>query len=96
MIPDIINGLFEAVGGIFVWMNCKRLYRDKEVRGVYVPATAVFTTWGFWNLFYYPHLGQMWSLAGGLVIFTGNCVWLALAVYYSNRNRPMPDGWMVG
>src|SRR5690349_21170123 len=84
--PDLINGLFELTGGLLNWGNVIRLYRDKQVRGVYVPAWALFTLWGFWNLYYYPHLNQWMSFAGGLVIVTANTVWVALAGYYRERH----------
>jgi hypothetical protein len=81
-LPDIINGAFELAGGLFVLNNCRALYRDKRVCGVSPLSTAIFTAWGFWNLFYYPHLGQWVSFAGGLGIVFGNAVWLAMALYY--------------
>jgi hypothetical protein len=86
-LPDIINGCFEFLGGCLVWMNCQRLYRDKEVKGVYLPATAIFGAWGLWNLFYYPHLGQWASFTGGVVLVLGNLTWVAMALHYC---RPKP------
>ena len=57
--------------------------RDKQSRGVDPFATAFFTGWGFWNLYYYPHLAQWASFTGGLLIVTGNAIWL----YYMWRYR---------
>jgi len=65
MIPDLINGLFEFAGAFALALNVRQLWRDKEVKGVHPIPTAFFAAWGLWNLFYYPHLGQYWSLAGG-------------------------------
>jgi hypothetical protein len=86
--PDLINGLFELVGGLFVFDHCRALYRDKKVMGVSVIATGAFFAWGVWNLFYYPHLDQWLSFAGGIVIVSGNCLWLAMLLHYSRRGAP--------
>lgn len=81
-IPDLINGLFEFFGGALSWLNVRHLLRDKKVRGVSLVPSAVFTVWGFWNCFYYPHLGQWLSFSGGVVIVGANAVWIALAWRY--------------
>ena len=47
--PDLINGAFEFAGGFLLWGNVYKLHRDREVRGVYWPATAFFGVWGLWN-----------------------------------------------
>ncbi len=79
---DAIKGIFEALGGLAIWQNCRRLLRDKQVRGVDWRVTFLMTAWGFWNLYYYPALGQWASFVGGLVIVSGNFVWVALAIRY--------------
>ena len=85
MVADAANGIFELVGGLMIWLNVARLYRDKRVAGVSVPVTAFFFCWGLWNLFYYPHLGQWLSFSGGLFIVAANAVWVAMAVRYERR-----------
>lgn len=65
--------------------NCQVILRDKGVRGVDWRATAFFTAWGAWNLFYYPHLGQWLSFSGGLVIVAANAVWVSLALRYGGH-----------
>ena len=84
-IPDIINGMFESLGGFMILKHCWTLWNDKMVRGVNLFATAFFTSWGFWNLFYYPHLGQWWSFAGGLLIVSANTLWVSMMVYYKKN-----------
>lgn len=86
-IPDLVNALFEAAGGIMVWTNVRALARDRQVKGVNVWATVLFNAWGIWNLWYYPHLGQWASFAGGLVIVSANTCWIWLAWKY----RPRPE-----
>jgi hypothetical protein len=85
--PDFVNGLFEMLGGAFILNHCRVLYRDKMVRGVSIISTSFFFAWGVWNLYYYPHLDQWWSFAGGLVIVLGNCLWVGMMLYYSARPR---------
>jgi hypothetical protein len=79
---DLVNGLFESMAGLMVFMHCRRLWIDKQVRGVSFMATGFFASWGFWNLFYYPHLGQTWSFIGGLVVMTANLTWIGLMIRY--------------
>jgi len=80
MSPDVVNGVFELVGAFFVWANVRRLWRDKTIAGVYWPTTAFFAIWGLWNLYYYPAIEQWYSFVGGIVLVSGNAVWVAMAV----------------
>jgi hypothetical protein len=72
-------------GTVAIYGHIRRLWKDKSVSGVSIWAAAFFTSWGFWNLYYYPHLGQWWSFLGGLGIVCGNCIWVGGLVYYSRR-----------
>ena len=83
MTPDMINGLFELVGGILLILNVMQLYKDKKLNGVHWSPTIFFTSWGIWNLYYYPSLDQWYSFAGGLFIVTVNSIWLFQIYYYS-------------
>lgn len=85
MTPDLINGLFEILGSVVLWRNVQQMYRDKMARGVTKMATAFFMTWGYWNLYYYPHLGQWWSTIGAVNLALANTVWLALMVKYRHN-----------
>jgi len=62
---DLINGSWELVGGGLLMRNCWLLYKEKQVKGVSAATTAFFTSWGMWNLVYYPSLDQWFSFAGG-------------------------------
>jgi hypothetical protein len=86
MAPDKINGLYEFLGACFISMNVWRVYKDKKVSGVALTPTFFFTSWGFWNLYYYPSLDQWWSFSGGLFIVIMNMTWLGMAVYYGNKS----------
>lgn len=83
---DAINGAFEIFGGLFILLSILKLHREKSVRGVSWLHVGYFTAWGYWNLYYYPHLGQWASAAGGLLIVILNTAWLAQLIYYSKRN----------
>jgi hypothetical protein len=87
--PDLINGLFELAGGFALLANVLRLHRDKELKGVHWAPTLFFTSWGLWNLYFYPAVGAWFSFAGGLVIVVINTIWLAQIAYYSRpSSRP--------
>lgn len=82
---DFINGCFELGGAFMLWLNVRRLYRDKTIKGVDWRVTGFWTAWGIWNaVIYYPSLDQWWSFTGGVAIVTVNAIWLAMAYYYMN------------
>lgn len=81
-LPDLANGLFEALAGFMIWQNVKRIRKDKQVRGTDWRTTFFFSAWGYWNMYYYPHLGQWLSFAGGCAITLGNSAWLFYAFKY--------------
>ena len=87
MWQDGINGLFELLGGIFVLLNCIKLYSDKKVKGVSFIAMAYFVLWGYWNIYYYPHLEQWISFAGGLTIVAMNTLWIVMGFYYIRKEK---------
>lgn len=82
MSPDLINGLFEFGGSVAVWLNFAAIIKDRGYAGTRWPMMVFFTAWGFWNLFFYPHLGQLLSFVGGISLTLANCfvVW-AMAKY---------------
>lgn len=85
MSNDIVNALFEFIGGLFLWMNVITLYKDKTIKGIYYPTVIFFFLWGVWNLWYYPSLDQWWSFAGGVWLATANLMWILLFIYYKQR-----------
>lgn len=85
--PDLVNGTFEFSGIFFVALNIVRTIRDKRVAGVAWLSVAFFSLWGYWNLFYYHHLGQIASWIAGMGVAVANTIWTALLIYYS---RPRP------
>lgn len=87
MVMDNINGLFEMVGGAFIFLNVLKLHKDKKVKGVSPVAITFFTVWGFWNLAYYPALGQWWSALGASSVALINMIWLGQIVYYNRKEK---------
>lgn len=88
MTNDMVNGLFELVGAAMLSINVYRLWKDKAVMGVSPLTTLFFTSWGLFNLYFYPANGLMWSYYGGLAIVTVNSVWLCMLAYYTWRLKP--------
>lgn len=84
---DMTNGLLELMGSFMIWANVRRLYIDKQVKGISVWGTLFFFTWGIWNLFYYPGLQQWYSFWGGICIMVANSAWLGLLVYYKSKQK---------
>jgi hypothetical protein len=82
--PDIFNALFEATGATLTFMNAIAVYRAKGYAGITIPAMLFFTSWGGWNLYYYPHMDQWVSFCAGVALFVANISWLSLALYYGN------------
>jgi hypothetical protein len=85
MTPDFINGALELIGSFMLWANVLRLHRDKKTHGVTWYATGFFMGWGYWNLYYYPSLGQWWSFSGGVSLVLANTIWLGQMLYYRRR-----------
>jgi len=85
--PDLINGLYECMGGILIWLSVYKLYKDKEVKGISLWASVFFTTWSWWNLYYYPVICQWISFYGGILLAVANLIWIILAIYYTRKNK---------
>ena len=80
--PDIVNGTYELLGAPFILLSVISLYKHKSIKGVHILHVCFFTTWGYWNLFYYPHLHQWCSFLGGIAIVIVNTIWMSQIFYY--------------
>lgn len=89
--PDLINGFFETSGSVFVLMSIWKLHKEKTVRGAHWATILFFTSWGFWNIYYYPHLEQWASFAGGLLLAFCNAVLLSQMLYYNYKEKKNKD-----
>lgn len=77
----MVNGLFETLGAALTFMNTRRVWKDRGYAGLYLPAVVFFMSWGLWNLYYYPHLGQWFSFAGGALLVAANVSWVGSMLY---------------
>lgn len=93
--PDLINGGFEFFGAVCAWGNVAKLRKDRDVKGVTVWGMAFFWSWGLWNLYYYPHLGQWASFGAGCLLAAGNFAWLGMYLWikYDLPRRPDTLRW---
>ena len=82
MWQDAVSGAFSTLSGFMLWNNVRMLYKHKKVKGMSILTVCFFTTWGFWNLYYFPFLKQWWTFAGGFVILSANVVWVYLSLRY--------------
>lgn len=84
--PDLINGTFEALAGLMVLNHCRVLMKDRAVAGVSIASVIFFTLWGVWNIWYYPHLGQIWSMVGGIFVVLANIIYVALLIRFADSD----------
>jgi len=89
---DMINALFEALAGLFVLNHCRVLFAHKKTRGVSIISALFFTVWGFWNMYYYPALGQSISFYGGLFVVLANSLYVGMMVSYSRSEERASAG----
>ena len=82
---DNVNGLFEFLGALFILLNVRQILKDKQVLGVSILPTMIYTLWGFWNLYYYPYLNQWVSFFSGIGVVLGNLIWVILALKYRGK-----------
>ena len=79
---DVFNGAFEFLGAPFIFMSVLKLHKDKEVKGVSWTHVAFFSSWGLWNLYFYPFMGAWFSFLGGVALVLVNITWLLQLIYY--------------
>lgn len=89
MLIDYVNGTLEFGGAIVIAMSVRNIIKQKYATGVSPWQFGFFSVWGFWNIFYYPQLGQWWSMVGGVAVVSMNTLWLALYIYYEHKMRKL-------
>lgn len=90
MTPDMINGLFETFGALLVFNHCRVTLRDRQVKGVSIISSALFTTWSIWNLVYYPILDQWCSFVGTVLLAFANAGWVGLMIWFRRGVPVLP------
>ena len=86
MDSDFINATFEALGGLAVALSALRCYQDKQVKGIHWGTVLFFTTWGYWNVYYYPSVKQTWSGMFAYGVAAVNTIWLGLLWRYKDAS----------
>ena len=87
MTPDKINATFEMLGGCFLWLSVRALYRARGFKGVHWAQMTLYTLWGAFNLWFYPAIGQWWSFAFGINVFLANFTWAIMAIYFHMKAK---------
>ena len=77
---DLVNSIFELLGGVFMFLSCYKLYKDKDIKGISIPSVIFFTIWSYWNILYYVSLNQPISLFAGILLAFFNSVWVIMAI----------------
>jgi hypothetical protein len=85
MTADMVNGLYEGLGALFILGHCRSLWNSKQPWGVSILGVIFFTSWGGWNLYYYPSLNQWYSFFGGLAIVSSNALYIGLLIYLRRK-----------
>jgi len=89
--PDNINACFEIGGFFAICLSIVKTLKDKQVKGISLWYLLFFSSWGGWNLYYYPHLKQSASFLVGILVMIANLVWLALLIYFSHFKEPVDE-----
>lgn len=79
---DIINATFELTGGLLLFINCWRIYKDKQVKGYSIIPLLVFVLWGYYNLYFYPSVGAIFSFYAAISVVFANTIYLGQILYY--------------
>lgn len=81
-VGDLINAVYEAGASLAVLNHCRVINLHKKVAGTSIASTVFFTSWGFWNMYYYHSLGQMFSWGAGFTVCAANCYYVYLLLKY--------------
>jgi len=80
-----VNALFELGAAFMVALSAYKCYLNKSAFGASPWTTGFFACWGFWNLWYYPQVGDWFSFGAGVAVCLANLSWTSLLVYYSMK-----------
>lgn len=82
---DLINAIWEVLGGLFVIPSIVSIAKTKEVKGVNWSTIMFFFIWGLWNIYFYPHNGFILSFYGGVFLSILNFIWVLMLIKYSKK-----------
>lgn len=87
MTADQINCLFPFVGCFVILLNIKKLYNDKEVKGVHWFPPLFFYSGQAWGVYFLYTLEQWYSMTSGALFLFCSFVWYFMMIYYKVINR---------
>ena len=81
---ELVNIGFEVFCAAVAWFNVFKIFKDKQVSGIFWQSWIIFVAWRYWDFFYmYPalqmHIAQMLTLGSAI----GQTVWTVAAIYFS-------------
>lgn len=85
--PDAVNSVFEFLGTPFVLVSLIKVIRNKNSNGVSYLTLLFFSVWGYWNMFFYPHLEQWLSFTASIALALTNTAWMVAVLYYRKGRR---------
>lgn len=81
MMSSILSFLFLACA-LVCFLNVRRLWIDKTVKGVSLIPTLVFITTNLFEVAYFGLAHDWLPVMGALAMLIANVAWLVLAVFY--------------
>lgn len=81
--PDLVNALFNLGGALSISISIWDVYVDKAVSGVHWTTFIFFIIWSMWNLFFYSHLRQWYSVAAGILMVAAEVGYMTMLIYYA-------------
>jgi hypothetical protein len=85
--PDQMNAGFEVAGATLRAWDCYKLYTAKRFMGGSLWTAFFFFAWGLFNTFFYPSLGQTWSLVAAVLLTAVNGLWISMALFYNRKYK---------
>lgn len=80
---DTIGSLLLICGALFVLLNVRRAYVDKEIKGVSSLAVAFFSSINVYYTVFYFLEGYTWSFVGSALLGGIQFFWFLQIVYYN-------------
>lgn len=84
---DFIAMCVSGFGGLLVWSNVYKLWKDKVVKGVNWFPSLYFMCGGCYSAFFLYHIHQHLAFYGTLITVCANAVWVTLAWIYTRPNK---------
>jgi hypothetical protein len=82
MTPDQINSIFPFVGCFVILLNIRKLYLDKEVKGIHWFPPLFFYCGQAWGVYFLYTLDQWYSLIAGFIFLMFSLLWYSMMIYF--------------